>query len=100
MAIPELLPVVILTLLLQQHAPARVMKLSVVKDDEPWITDEVRPHVIVARGISELIHDEIVRLRSLSPHKIKRAEKWDCRMRRTKHLGATVHESVDLMSSG
>jgi len=52
---------------LKKHSTARMMQLAVVHRHEAGITSEIRPHVVVARSVTELIHDEVVGPLSIFP---------------------------------
>ena len=58
---------------LEERERACLMKLGVVQDDEARVMEEVRPHVVVTGGVSELEDGEIVRLPAMLPHEIMRA---------------------------
>jgi hypothetical protein len=49
---------------------ARLMKLRVVQNDEPRITEEIRPHVVVTLSVPQLKQGEVVGLTSLLPHEV------------------------------
>ena len=74
---PELVPIVVVPLLLQQHSCAGVVELTVVENDEAGIADEIRPHVVVTRRVSHLIDDEVVPPAAILPEKVVRGEKSD-----------------------
>ena len=61
---PELATIIVPPRLppLQQHASSRVVQLAVVQNDETREADQIRPHVVVAGRVAELIDDEIVRI--------------------------------------
>ena len=43
-----------------------------MEHDQPRVSGQVRPHVVVADGVAELIDDEIVGLSKMLPHEIVR----------------------------
>jgi hypothetical protein len=79
---PELAPVILLAWnpLLQERASARVMELSVMKNNEAGIACQIRPHVVVAWRVAELIHDEIVRRARVLPDEVVRLEHVQARI--------------------
>ena len=58
----------------QQVTGARVMETRVVQDDESGIADQVGPHVVVARGVAQLVDDEVVRRTLLLPDEVVRVK--------------------------
>ena len=50
------------------------MHLAVVQDDESRVTGEVGPHEVVARGVAELIDDEVVARAVVLPGEVVSAE--------------------------
>ena len=50
------------------------MQLRVVQDDEAGVVEEVGPHVVVARGVSQLKDRQVVGLPALLPDEIVRVE--------------------------
>ena len=70
--VPELAAVVVESLLLQQAARPRLVQPRVVQDDEAGEGGEVGPHVVVARRVTELIHDQIVGMAARHPQENRR----------------------------
>ena len=73
MVVPELAPIVVGALRAEQTSRARVVQPRVVQHDEARIRREIRPHVVVARRIAQLIDDQIVGSPSMLPHEVVRA---------------------------
>src|SRR5687768_6123184 len=59
---PELAAIVIPPRLptLQQHPSPGVVQLPVMQNHETRVAKQVGPHIVVARGVAELINDEII----------------------------------------
>jgi hypothetical protein len=96
---PELAAIVVLSLLLQQRARARVVQLTVVKHDEAWISDEIRPHVIVAWGVAHLVHGQVVRVLPVIPEEVVRTQHAQVGTGPAKPMRIAVDENVYLMET-
>ncbi len=97
---PELAPIIVLPRLplLQQHASSRVVQLAVVQNDEAREADQIRPHVVVARRVAELIDDEIVRARAVLPDEVVGVEQLKAFVRRFERFRRPVDEQIDVVS--
>ena len=69
---PELTTIIVPPRLppLQQHASSRVVQLAIMQNDETRVTDQICPHIVVARRVAQLINDEIVRSRAILPDEV------------------------------
>ena len=56
----ELGPVVVAAAVPEQRAGAGVVELAVVQDDEAWVSDQGRPHVVVAGRVAELVDHTVI----------------------------------------
>ncbi len=96
---PELTSIIVPPRLppLQQHASSRVVQLAIVQNDEARIADQIRPHVVVARRVAELIDDEIVRARAIFPDEVVRVEQLEAFVRRFERRRRPVDEQIDVV---
>ncbi|MGH9196849.1 MAG: hypothetical protein ACRD1T_14035, partial [Acidimicrobiia bacterium] len=57
----------------QERSTSRVVKLKVMQNNQSGVPDEIRPREIMARGIAQLINDQVVGRLPMTPKKIVRA---------------------------
>ena len=93
----ELVSVVVVSTLAYELPTARVMQLSVVQDNEPRVSRQVRPHVVMAGRITELVDREVVRPPELLPDKIMRVVHRYLRIQAHERLWTTVYEDIDFV---
>ena len=74
MVVPEFVAVVAEPFLIQQSPRPGMVQARVVQHDEARVARQIRPHVVVAGGVPELVHDEIVRHALLLPDEVVRVE--------------------------
>ena len=73
----ELRPVAPLPAAGEEGPGPRLVELAVVQDDQTGVAGQVRPHVVVAGGVPELVHHQVVRSPRLFPDEVVGAERVD-----------------------
>ena len=74
MVVPEFGAIVVESPLIEQVPRAGVVHARIVQHDEARIGHQIRPQVVVARRIAELVDDEIVRRALMPPDEVVRVE--------------------------
>jgi hypothetical protein len=64
---------------------------------EARVTDQICPHIVVARRVAQLINDEIVRSRAVLPDEVVGIEQLDTFERRFVRHRRPVDEQIDVI---
>jgi hypothetical protein len=72
-----------------------VVQLAIVENHEPRIPGQVGPHVVVALGIAELIHDQVVGVPKVFPDEVVRVVQEYVAIRTLELIGVSVNEEID-----
>ena len=83
MVVVEFAAVIVESPLRQEAARTGLVQPRVVQHDQAGMRGEIRPHIVVARRVTELIDDEIVGIALRAPREIE---------------GPGLRETVDVMS--
>ena len=72
-----------------------MMELSIVQHDAPRIPNEVRPHVIVARRVAELIDHQVIGMLEVSPDEIVGTQNRSIETRHLRRARPSLDEYID-----